>query len=87
MRLALKRKCLAQSNKSLDDGNATKKCSALRDTEREGPNSNFDPLCQLAPVVNGWGFFRCCFPISRTNRLIMAVVPLPGLGEQMLGGE
>src|SRR5262249_10479003 len=25
---------------------------------REGPNSNFEPLCQLAPVVNGWGFFR-----------------------------
>src|SRR5262249_4641107 len=23
---------------------------------REGPNSNFEPLCQLAPVVNGWGF-------------------------------
>jgi len=33
-------------------GKATKKCSALRDAEREGPNSNFDPLCQLAPAVN-----------------------------------
>src|SRR6516165_11814674 len=24
----------------------------------EGPNSYIDPLCQLAPAVNGWGFFR-----------------------------
>ena len=24
----------------------------------KGPNSNFDPLCQLAPALNGWGFLR-----------------------------
>ena len=32
-------------------------------------------VCSRAEAVGG------------TNRLIMAVVPLPGLGEQMLGGE
>jgi hypothetical protein len=56
VRLTSKSKCLAERNKRLDGSNATKKCSALRDAEREGPNSNFEPLCQLAPVVNGWGF-------------------------------
>ena len=47
-----------QVTRPKDLGKATKKRSALRDAEREGPNSNFDPLCQLAPAVDGWGFFR-----------------------------
>ena len=48
---------MAQMNKSGDRVTATKKCSALRDAEREGPNRRFDPLCQLAPAINGWGLF------------------------------
>jgi hypothetical protein len=36
-------------------GAGTMKGSALRDVEREGLNRRFDPLCQLAPAVNGRG--------------------------------
>jgi hypothetical protein len=77
VRLASKSKCLAESNKHLDGSNATKKCSALRDAEREETNSNFEPLCQLAPVVNGWGFFRRS-RYSWTNRRIGRPVRFEG---------
>ena len=73
VRLASKSKCLAKSNNHLDGSNVTKKCSALRDAEREETNPNFEPLCQLAPVVNGWGFFRRS-RYSWTNRRTMAVL-------------
>jgi len=43
---------LGLESKSQDVGKATKGCSALRNAERVGPNSNVDPLCQLALAVN-----------------------------------
>src|SRR5262249_52701590 len=51
-------KSLAQMNKPSDVDKATKKYSALRDASRaERAEFYFDPFCQLAPAVNGWGFF------------------------------
>ena len=45
-------------SKPSDVDKATKKYSALRDASRaERAEFYFDPLCQLAPAVNGWGFF------------------------------
>src|SRR5215831_19249098 len=31
---------------------------STRNAERKGRTPTLDPLCQLAPAVNGWGFFR-----------------------------
>ena len=43
-------------SKPSDVDKATKKYSALRDASRaERAEFYFDPFCQLAPVVNGWG--------------------------------
>ena len=65
--MALTSKSLAQINKSLDEGRATKKHSALRDASRaERAEFYFDLLCQLAPVVNGWGLFAFMWQ-RRTN--------------------
>src|SRR5262249_26505285 len=51
-------KSLAQINKSLDEGRATKKHSALRDASRaERAEFYFDLLCQLAPAAHSAGAF------------------------------
>jgi len=57
--MASTNKSLTQINKSLDEGRATKKHSALRDGSRaERAEFYFDLLCQLAPAFNGRGLFR-----------------------------
>jgi len=59
--MALTSKSLAQINKSLDEGRATKKHSALRDASRaERAEFYFDLLCQLARSSMAGAFLRSC---------------------------